>query len=249
MAVFSRIKTWVSNEVLTAADLNGEFNNIISNMQPSGIEDASASVADMQATTNPGGSGTESLATDLLGEIKRLRYVVQRLVGTYWYSTPVGTLTTGGVVTAALADGSVTPAKKAALGQQISSSSGSFTNASGSAVDVTNLSVTITTTGRPVYVGLIGDSNSVVSAYTTTTAISVSCMFIFDRNGSTISSQFLQARNGSSSVFINISVPASSFNFIDTPAAGTYIYKFRLNSQSVNNTGEVVGAKLIAYEL
>ena len=44
----------------------------------------------MQATTNPGGIGTESLATDLQGELQRIRYVLNRILGkgTQWYDTP-----------------------------------------------------------------------------------------------------------------------------------------------------------------
>src|SRR4030065_576138 len=116
MAVFSRVKTWVSNEVLTAADLNGEVNNIINNMQPNGIEDASGSVADMQAVTDPGAVGSESQATDLLGEIKRLRYAVKRIVGAQWYTDRTRYLTTGnlGVQTNDIAALAVTDAKLAA---------------------------------------------------------------------------------------------------------------------------------------
>lgn len=129
MATFSRIKVWVSNEVLTAADLNAEFDNIITNMAPLGIEDASANVAAMQSSVSPGGLGSESLATSLLGELQRLRYVIQRIVKLdltkFWYETPIADLSAGGIPTAALADGSVTRVKQAALGQQIASVTGS----------------------------------------------------------------------------------------------------------------------------
>jgi hypothetical protein len=95
MATFSRIKTWVSNEVLTAADLNAEFDNIINNMGPAGIEDASQNVSAMQANVDPGGLGSESLATSLLGEIHRLRFVIKRIVGDQWYSYAGRSLKTG----------------------------------------------------------------------------------------------------------------------------------------------------------
>lgn len=92
MAVFSRIKTWVNGEVLTAPDLNNEFDNIVTNMAPTGIEDASATVSAMQASVSPGGLGSESLATNLLGEITRLRYVIKRFVALdlskEWYEAP-----------------------------------------------------------------------------------------------------------------------------------------------------------------
>jgi hypothetical protein len=69
-----------------------------------------------------------------------------------------------GVNTAQLANGAVTQPKRAALGQQVSSSSGAFsTSTASSYVAVTNLSVTITTTGRPVYIGLQADGTSNLS--------------------------------------------------------------------------------------
>lgn len=116
MAVFSRIKTWVSGEILTAADLNAEFDNILTNMAPAGIEDASANVGAMQATTSPGGVGTESLATNLLGEIQRIRFKIKQIIGqAQWYSTPVGSLSTNGILTASINDLAVTTAKIDAL--------------------------------------------------------------------------------------------------------------------------------------
>lgn len=114
MATFTRVKVWVSNEVLTAADLNGEFNNLLNNMDPLGIEDYSDNVSEMQSTADPGGSGTESLATTLAGEIQRIRFVIKRMAGTaQWYIAPASNFGTGGINTAAIADGAVTNAKLA----------------------------------------------------------------------------------------------------------------------------------------
>jgi len=45
------------------------------------------------------------------------------------------------------------------VGQQVSSSTGAFTTSSGSFVDVTNATVTITTTGRPVVLSLQPDGD------------------------------------------------------------------------------------------
>lgn len=56
---------------------------------------------------------------------------------------------------AKMADGFVTQAKRAALGQQVSSSCGSYSRSLATFGNVTNLSVSITTTGRPVFVGMI----------------------------------------------------------------------------------------------
>jgi hypothetical protein len=93
MSLVARVKTWSASETLTASDLNAEFNNILNNLDPDGIEDASANAAAMQATADPYPASSESLATDLRGEIQRLRYQVAAIVGeTYWYEDVTGSL-------------------------------------------------------------------------------------------------------------------------------------------------------------
>lgn len=88
-ATFNRVKTWSNGEVLTASDLNTEFDNILNNLEPSGIDDESSSVATMQTTADPGESGSESLATSLQGEIQRIRHILAEVTGkTYWYESP-----------------------------------------------------------------------------------------------------------------------------------------------------------------
>ena len=77
----------------------------------------------------------------------------------YLYSNSGGALgfTTTAIAssvdTAAIQPLAVTRAKQAAVGQQISGSSSTYTTSSASFTAITNLSVTITTTGRPVVVG------------------------------------------------------------------------------------------------
>jgi len=91
-ATFSRVKTWAA-EVLTYADLNAEFDNILTNLTPSGIDDYSANTTAMRAVTDPY-PGSESLATSLAGEIERIRYVLKQLgQGSQWYSDPYGYVT------------------------------------------------------------------------------------------------------------------------------------------------------------
>lgn len=94
-ATFSRVKNWTT-EVLSNTDLNAEIDNILNNLDPSGVDDYSTNAAQMRLTTNPGSVGSESLATSLAGELERLRYAIQRIIGsdaTQWYSAPQTTLT------------------------------------------------------------------------------------------------------------------------------------------------------------
>lgn len=242
MAVFSRIKNWVSNEVLTSADLNAEFNNILANMKPAGIEGASANAAAMQATADPGGVGTESLATDLLGEIQRLRYVIKRLIGgAQWYSTPA-----------------IPRTYISAVGQQISNACGDFTyGPNATYADVTNLSVSITTTGKPVYIGLIYDTAQTVSGVVEANDNGSGTNFVLDmgikilRGATTIYTTQIYDSSFSNNV-VRITLPLGLVNTIDVPSAGTYTYKMQVNAVTGGGfatQARVRHAKLIAYEI
>lgn len=185
MATFSRLKVWISGEILTVNSLNAEFDNMVINTSLRGIEDASVNVAAMQATVDPGGVGTESLATTMLGEIQRLRYVIKRAIGgPQWYSTPAwntgapleaSEIEDGAITTIKIADEAVTTPKIPDAGvlpadlsqaysefrQSSSAECVSFTSITDTWVDVTNLSATIVLRGSlPIEVNLCGTENS-----------------------------------------------------------------------------------------
>lgn len=118
MPLLSRVKTWVT-EVLTASDLNAEFDNIINNgLKSDKIEGISADVSAMRVTTDPGELGTESLASSVEGELKRLRNMVKEISGqAQWYISPtraLNDLSPSPIVTAEITDLNVTTAKLAA---------------------------------------------------------------------------------------------------------------------------------------
>lgn len=72
-----------------ADEVMANFNEIRNNFDFSGLDDASANAAAMQQTTDPYPAGSESLATDGAGELKRLRYVLKQILGTaQWYIYP-----------------------------------------------------------------------------------------------------------------------------------------------------------------
>lgn len=92
-ATFSRTKNWSTGETLTASDLNGEFDNILNNLDPSGVDDQSSSIAAMKATADPYPGNVESQATDLAGELQRIRFLLKQITGeTQWYIDPDSTL-------------------------------------------------------------------------------------------------------------------------------------------------------------
>lgn len=88
-ATFSRIKNWIT-EVLTYADLNAEIDNLLTNFTFAGLDDYSTNTTQMRLTTDPGESGTESLATAGTGELERLRFTIKEMKGSevdYWYES------------------------------------------------------------------------------------------------------------------------------------------------------------------
>ena len=72
-------KTWVNGETLTAADLNNSFQVIPNTNIPEDTDDYSANTAEMQTTTDPYPSSVASLATNLAGEVERLRYQILQI--------------------------------------------------------------------------------------------------------------------------------------------------------------------------
>lgn len=161
-------------------------------------------------------------------------------------------INTGGIAdlaitTAKLADGAVTNVKRAALGQQISSSSGSFSSTSGSEVDVTNLSVSITTVGRPVFVGLIPDGVSSSGVQTTRGAASAVVALYIYRGVSKISTHDWTLSFTGPTAVGSVLPPGCVFT-VDPVAAGTYTYKIAVATLSSAQIS-VSNCKLIAFEL
>jgi phage-related tail fiber protein len=98
-ANFSQIKTWIDGDILTASDQNAEFQNILTNLTPSGIDDESATLAAMRATKDPYAASTAVLPTSLQEEIQELRYQIQQITGkTYWYEDAEASLTPTGAM-------------------------------------------------------------------------------------------------------------------------------------------------------
>jgi len=168
-------------------------------------------------------------------------------------SVPTTFIGDSAVTTAKIADGNVTQVKRVALGQQISASSGTYSTGVTGATDVTNLSVTITTTGRPVYLTLqnIGTGNSgYIAAQDTSGSVNATVLFLFIRGSTEISRQsMLLGLNITSGGTDLIACPASSLSHIDTPVAGTYTYKVQIVVSGTGATGYVYYSQLVAFEL
>lgn len=149
------------------------------------------------------------------------------------------------ISTTLVADAAVTRVKREAVGQQISGAGSSVLPAA--EADITNLSVSLTTTGRPVFVGLQwadGSSNSIVTVGSAGVLSTINLKFY---RGSTHIAGY-QFKSEDTVSELTLSLPSGLW-VLDTPAAGTYTYKVA-GWYSTAVAGSYVGScKLVAYEL
>jgi len=140
----------------------------------------------------------------------------------------------------------------AAGGIATSASCGNFSTTSVTPVNVTNLSVTITTTGRPVYIGLISDGTGgfIGPAYsgasnTGSSILSMGAQIL--RGGSVISIHPITGYVPNTSGTSELLIPCGSLWMLDIVAAGTYTYTVQVQAGSVSYAF-IDAAKLVAYE-
>lgn len=131
----------------------------------------------------------------------------------------------------------------------LSPSSGNFNTNSSSFVDVPNLAMVTTTTGRPIVLTLVSDGgifDSFIQAGGTGTNININFQIL--RDATVIATHrlgYFEAAGGSNA----ISVPVSSLTIYDLPAAGTYTYKVQVRVVSASTVAVVAYAKLFIREL
>lgn len=241
----SKLFTWTADSLKSAAMDNGAVTIRETNVASAkGVTLASASslAADYQLTLPAALPGSS-------------QYVTSNPSGTLTFSTPdqiAAALTTTGtgsiVATASAADANTLVAKVtrptgttvSAGGVAISASCGNFATSSTSYVDVTNLSVTITTSGRPVQLILMSGSITSNQEAEISLATTSSTYLAFLRASSIIGAYVYEQESS----HMNIgSLPS----FVDDVAAGTYTYKIQMKT-AATSTG-IQYAKLVAYEL
>jgi len=83
--LYARAKVWDSGEVLTAPDLNAEFENVRTNFVPTMMDDYAANATQYQTQTDPYPSESVSLPTSLAGELERYRYELAEIKGTTYH--------------------------------------------------------------------------------------------------------------------------------------------------------------------
>jgi hypothetical protein len=168
-------------------------------------------------------------------------------------------IATGGVATTNLADGSVTIDKiaGACCGYPIvTTSSSAFTMAGLVPVQVSNLSTTITTHGRGVYVGLEPNPGTYLLSGSQTYGSYIAAL----GNGTGIGANLFFVNNGATTAFYNIMTntagqnilyPCSAFHYTENlPAAGTYTFAVKLSENAGNSAlgAQVFNCRLVVRE-
>jgi hypothetical protein len=159
-----------------------------------------------------------------------------------------GKLAANAITTAKIADGVITKGKLATANYVLSSTCGVFTNGA-STSDITNLSCTITTTGRPVEIRLISDGSGnpcyVSRGSVSSGGHSVSLRLLKD--GSTLKDVLTGhgARYAFDEFVISNKTIPTGILYLDTPSSGTYTYKLQMETVS----GVAAYLKLLVREL
>jgi len=176
---------------------------------------------------------------------------------------PSAGIADGAISTAKLASNSVTQAKLAAKTVQISGNCGLVNYSSTTTADIANLSVNITTTGRPVVVGLMardGTNASFISMQYGGSSFGqpfaeapMYGAIFFDLDGTNIAKYMLSQTATSANAGQERGWPSSSFVYVDTSAAaGNHTYKARWALDAAGTPSAVLvctSVRLFAYEL
>lgn len=143
-------------------------------------------------------------------------------------------------------DAGVTRAKLVAVGQQ-SATKASFSTSSATYVDVTDITVSITVTGRPVVISLFTTDSSSAAGYVWLRNVATNGLFKILRDavkvfeGAYPEFDTFEPVGGSNGVV--------SWMAIDVPAAGTYTYKLQTHAGNASNTVTLNNLKMVVYEL
>ncbi len=298
--LISRFTTFTDGQVLIAAQLNGEFNQLVNlvngNLDNDNISSSAAlSPAKVSASiagdglSRDGSTGVLSVnvddvtldtssdavivKTNGVGNSQLRQSAALSVIGNSTNATANvadivaasdaqvlrrsgTTVGFGTVATAGIADGAITQAKRADLGQQVASSSGSYSGTSSGLTQITNQQVTITTTGRPVMLMMVSDATIDTLApgadfghVTCNRSGNESVCAIAFLRGVSIISYFGMSSDGGSATTGYQRSTCSSFQYFDVPSAGTYTYSVQIRRFAAGTSYTVTNCHLVAYEL
>jgi microcystin-dependent protein len=87
--------TVIPGQLIASALWNNEWNNVNTNFIPAGMDSYSDTDAQMQIQTDPYPGNVTSHASNMGGEIERIRFQIALILGTtYWYNDPATSIAT-----------------------------------------------------------------------------------------------------------------------------------------------------------
>jgi hypothetical protein len=162
----------------------------------------------------------------------------------------------GGITTTQLENGSVTRIKEAAVGQTVSSSSGTFSTTSTTPVQVTNLSngYTVSSSARPVVILVQADGTGNISSLTVTSStagVTPIGYFYIVRDGSTVLAKHeVAASTVEGGTVGNAFIPSSALYHLDTTAtSGSHTYSIQVQAFASSISVGIENSVLVTYEL
>lgn len=145
-----------------------------------------------------------------------------------------------GIGTAQIANGAVTPGKRSTAVTGLSSASGDLTYTNQAAyVDITNMTVTLTTTGRPCVMVLVPDGSGTSGLQMSGASAVVNFRWLV--NGSNVGEVQMTA------VDSGVNMLPGGLTTTSTPAAGSNVFKLQIGNGS--QTTFFFKLKLFVYEL
>lgn len=238
-AIQTSVKTFVNTT---------KFNE--DNLQTNAI-DAATKVVDGSVTTAKIGTGqvTSTKIADLAvttAKILDANITTAKLAAD---AVTTAKLDASAVTTAKVVDHAVTVAKRSAPGVQISSLI-NYTTTSGTEVDVTNATVTITTTGNPVMIYLMNSATQGGTGLQTGSDTTTKTSFLLYRDSTLVATYYMRAKSSGTPSNIFHEAPAGITAIDIGLAAGTYVYKLAIKDANGSSTASgIQNCKLVAYEV
>lgn len=222
------VTTFNSGEILTAAALNDNFSSLDDEiaMLQSDLATLTTTVTGIDTTVTGLGTTVTGLNTTVTGLNTTVTGLNTTVTGLNTTVTGLSTTVTGLDTTVNGATGLQTR-MDSPLPRVVSVSSGSFVNNSTTETDV--LSVTVTTAGSPVWLGLMSDGSGLycgVGVSEAMTTGSTDGELILLRDAVEIARWKLSHKSGGANDEVTYN-PCSSIWHIDNPPAGTYTYRLR----------------------
>lgn len=144
-----------------------------------------------------------------------------------------------------------TTSTAAAIGNMAFSSDSNWSSTTtGSFLTPTNLSITLATTGRPVFVGLVAAANQAAFGISGTGAAN-GVMFGGFYDGVSVIGGYSTYYSGPTTTAASLAyqIPCQTAWVIDFPSAGTHTYTWQVEIQTTGSTVYNVHCKLAAWEM